>query len=200
VLATILIQPPIGAAVTSTLTETCTETTTATTTSVETITITSTGGDNSSPPTSLPPYPPTNSTTQCINDEDADKMATVFQLLIQNYSDELALAALTTDFVDYSSSVNIIINSGAEGPKNITAPTFSGRQEFMDGQGTQPMIPFEKLQTFHGCDSVSLRWESTRSAQGQKTEVAAIVRPYQPIIPFPENVTNIHSPSSAPAS
>lgn len=77
--------------------------------------------------------------------------------------------------MDYSSAVNIIMNKGAQFPKNITGPTFAGRQAFMDGQGSQPQIPFERLQTFHGCDSVSLRWVTTRSANGQASEVAAIV-------------------------
>lgn len=112
---------------------------------------------------------------KCVTDEDADSIATVFQLLIQEYSDELALAALTEDFVDWSSAVNILMNGGAQFPKNITGPTFAGRQAFMDGQGSQPQIPFTKLNTFHGCDSMSLRWMTERSANGQKTEVAAIV-------------------------
>lgn len=111
----------------------------------------------------------------CLDAEWADKMADVFRALIQEYSDELALAALTEDFVDWASSVNILMNKGAQFPKNITGPTFSGRQSFMQGQGSQPQIPFTKLNTFYGCDSVSMRWMTERSANGQKTEVAAIV-------------------------
>jgi len=68
------------------------------------------------------------------------------------------------------------MNHGAGGPKDLTKPTFAGRQAFMDGQGSQPQIPFTKLQTFHGCNSVSMRWMTERSANGQATEAAQIVR------------------------
>jgi len=39
----------------------------------------------------------------CLQPKDAEEMADVFRALIQEYSDELALAALTEDFVDYAS-------------------------------------------------------------------------------------------------
>ncbi|KAF2726052.1 hypothetical protein K431DRAFT_299166 [Polychaeton citri CBS 116435] len=110
---------------------------------------------------------------ECVSDDDANNIGDIFRQLIQSYSDELALEALTEDFVDYSSSVNIIINGGADAPKNLTEPTFQGRQAFMDGQGAQPEIPFTTLFVKHGCDFVSMRWMSTRSAAGQATEVAA---------------------------
>ena len=75
-------------------------------------------------------------------------VAAIFQELIQDYSDELALAALTRDFVDYSSAVSIIINGGDDEPLDIVAPTFVGRRAFMDAQGSQPKIPFKKLNIF----------------------------------------------------
>jgi len=108
----------------------------------------------------------------CVQESDAKAMADVFQGLIQNYTADLATSALTTDFDDYSSSVNIIINQGGTAPQNLTAPTFSGRQAFMDGQGSQPKIPFTQLNLFYGCDSVSLRWETTASAAGQKGAIS----------------------------
>ena len=106
----------------------------------------------------------------CMSDSDAQDAADIFQELIQNYSDKLAKKTLTKDFKDYSSAVNIIMNSGNEGPKILTEPTFNTRKEFMDGQGSQPEIPFEQLNVFHGCDSVSVRWTTSRSAAGQATE------------------------------
>ena len=112
----------------------------------------------------------------CLSDGDAAKAADIFRALIQEYSDELALDALTEDFVDYASSVNIIMNHGGDAPKSLTAPTFDSRQAFMDGQGSQPQIPFKKLHIFHGCDSVSMRWMTKRSAKGQATESARYVR------------------------
>ncbi|KAK5110205.1 hypothetical protein LTR62_006201 [Meristemomyces frigidus] len=111
---------------------------------------------------------------KCITSQESEELAEVFRLLIQDYSTGLALAALTEDFVDYSSSVNILMNKGAQYPKNITGPTFATRAMFMSGQGSQPKIPFERLNTFYGCDSVSVRWMSTRSGNGQKTEAAMV--------------------------
>lgn len=110
-----------------------------------------------------------------MSDSDAQQAADIFQELIQNYSDELALAALSKDFVDYSSSVAIIINGGDNDPLDITQPVFTGRANFMAGQGSQPEIPFTQLQIFHGCDSVSMRWMTSRSAKGQDSEAARIV-------------------------
>ncbi|KAK5175371.1 uncharacterized protein LTR77_000510 [Saxophila tyrrhenica] len=136
------------------------------------------------PPGSHPGYPGGPSTGAqcpgvqpdgyCLSDEDAEQAADIFRELIQNYSDELALEALTEDFVDWSSAVSIIMNGGDGEPVEIEKPTFVGRQAFMDAQGSQPEIPFKKLQRFHGCNSVSMRWLTRRSANGQPTETARI--------------------------
>jgi hypothetical protein len=48
----------------------------------------------------------------------------------------------------------------------------------MDAQGSQPKIPFKKLNIFHGCNSVSMRWMTKRSAKGQESEVDDIVSPF----------------------
>ncbi|KAK3663333.1 hypothetical protein LTR22_005740 [Elasticomyces elasticus] len=111
---------------------------------------------------------------QCVNEEDSEVIAEVFRQLIQDYSTTMALNALTEDFIDYSSAVNIIMNKGAQYPKNITGPTFASRATFMAGQGSQPKIPFERLNVFYGCDSVAVRWMTTRSGNGQKNESAMI--------------------------
>jgi len=58
------------------------------------------------------PQPP-----KCMSEEDALIVAGNFQQLIQGYTKEMALAALTEDFIDYSSAVSIIINKGAAEPK-----------------------------------------------------------------------------------
>ena len=60
-------------------------------------------------------------------------------------------------------------------PLDITQPVFTGRHNFMAGQGSQPEIPFKQLAVFHGCDSVSMRWLTKRSAKGQETEADRIV-------------------------
>lgn len=105
--------------------------------------------------------------SQCLSQAEGEEAADVFRALIQEYSDELALQYLTEDFVDWSSSVNGIINGGGELPKALDQPTFQGRQAFMDGQGSQPQIPFQKIRIWVGCDFVSMRWSTTDSAAGQ---------------------------------
>jgi hypothetical protein len=112
---------------------------------------------------------------QCLTDEDAAEVASVFQQLIQGYTLELTEEALTEDFVDWSSAVNIIRNRGGEGPNVVNAVTFTSRAEFSANHGKQPNIPFDTLNVFHGCNSTSVRWQTLRSANGQATEQAAIV-------------------------
>ena len=55
----------------------------------------------------------------CMNDKAAQQVATNFKDLIAEYSDELADAALTEDFTDYSDSVTELINSGCQGPQAV---------------------------------------------------------------------------------
>lgn len=51
-------------------------------------------------------------TSNCMSDAAATTVANNFQTLIAAYSDELANATLTEDFVDYSDSVGELINGG----------------------------------------------------------------------------------------
>ena len=106
----------------------------------------------------------------CISEKDAQKAADIFQELIQDYSNKLALEALTPDYEDWSSSVNIIINLVSPEHLPLLGPTFVGRAAFIAGQGTQPHIPFKQLGVVYGCDSVSLRWYTSDSAAGQPTK------------------------------
>lgn len=108
--------------------------------------------------------------TFCLTDEQGDAGAEIFRRLIQDYSDEFALEALTEDFIDYSSAVNIIRNRGNEGPFVVNAISFDGRAAFMAAQGSQPLIPFDTLNTWHGCDFVATRWQTLRSGNGQPNE------------------------------
>ena len=55
----------------------------------------------------------------CLNDKRAQAVANNFQALIANYSDTLANATLTTDFTDYSDSVNTLIDGGCSGPVTV---------------------------------------------------------------------------------
>jgi hypothetical protein len=112
---------------------------------------------------------------QCLTDADAAEVANVFQQLIQGYTLELTEEALTVDFVDWSSAVNIIRNRGGEGPNVVNAVTFTSREQFSANHGKQPNIPFETLNVFHGCNHTSVRWQTLRSGNGQPNEQAAIV-------------------------
>ena len=80
-----------------------------------------------------------------MNRKQAEHVASTFQSLIQGYTIEQAEAALTEDFVDYSSAVSIVINKGAAFPEDITQPIFTSREEFMMGHGKQKPIPVCRL-------------------------------------------------------
>jgi hypothetical protein len=116
----------------------------------------------------------------CLTASQATAGAEIFRQLIRNYTNTLALEALTDDFIDYSSAVNIIRNGGNEGPIPVNGVSFDGRQQFMSAQGSQPQIPFDTLNVFHGCDHVAMRWQTLRSANGQPTEKSRIVSPLHP--------------------
>jgi len=101
----------------------------------------------------------------CMNDKAAQQVATNFKDLIAAYSDELADAALTEDFTDYSDAVTELINSGCQGPMALGQPTFNNLTEFEAGQSAQPPIPFEQLNLWHTCDTVIIRWRSAQTPE-----------------------------------
>jgi len=51
-------------------------------------------------------------TSNCMSDSDAQTVANNFKTLIASYSDSFANQTLTTDFEDYSDSVDELINGG----------------------------------------------------------------------------------------
>ena len=55
-----------------------------------------------------------------MTDDSAQQVATNFATLITSYSDALADASLTVDFVDYSDSVNELINNGCSTPNTVS--------------------------------------------------------------------------------
>lgn len=117
----------------------------------------------------MPPGPHSSSSNNfatrqqpCVDANAAQKVAENFQTLITNYSNASAAAFLAEDFVDYSDGVNTLINNGCpNGPKTLGAPTFTSLEDFQAGQGSQPNIPFEILNVWYGCDSVTMRWRSS---------------------------------------
>ncbi|KAK3707957.1 hypothetical protein LTR37_011809 [Vermiconidia calcicola] len=108
-----------------------------------------------------------NSDSKCLNKASAQQVADNYAELIRAYTDELAEATLTEDFVDYSESVNSLINTCPQGSAAVTLPllqpTFSSLDEFKEGQGQQAPINFEQLDIRHSCDSVTIRWKTTNT-------------------------------------
>jgi hypothetical protein len=113
----------------------------------------------------------------CLDQDAAQQVAENFRTLITNYSDEAAARVLSPDFLDYSDSVNELINNGCpNGPAPLGSPTFSSLQEFQDGQGSQPNIPFEILNVWQGCNFVTMRWVSSAPGTVQpEQQVTGIV-------------------------
>jgi hypothetical protein len=103
----------------------------------------------------------------CLNAQQAQEVATKYGLLISSYTDASADAILTTNFTDYSQSVNTLINSCPQGSAAmhlpLEAPTFTSLQQFKMGQSQQPKINFEQLAIWTSCRSVTIRWRTTNT-------------------------------------
>ena len=110
----------------------------------------------------------------CLSNNDAYQVAHAFQDLINKpFNATLARAALVPGYTDYSDSVAELINKGCNTrPATLTAPTFSYRSAFIQGQSGQKPIPFEILNLWNNCEEVTIRWRS--SAPGT-------VQPEQPV-------------------
>jgi hypothetical protein len=104
----------------------------------------------------------------CLSWDEAQQVATNYGDLIASYTTELANAALSPDFTDYSESVNSLIDDCPQGSAAISlpllAPSFTNRSAFELGQGQQAPINFNQLQMWHSCDTVVVRWETTNTA------------------------------------
>ncbi|KAM0723803.1 hypothetical protein Q7P37_000793 [Cladosporium fusiforme] len=112
----------------------------------------------------------------CLSDNAAQKVADNFKALIATYSDSLADQVLTVDFTDYSDSVNELINGGCDtGLAPLGSATFDSREDFKAGQGAQPAIPFEQLNLWHNCNTVTLRWKSAGPGQEPQQVTGIIV-------------------------
>jgi len=98
----------------------------------------------------------------CMTKKDASRVAGNFRALIHDtFNTTLAKTAMTTDFTDYSDSVNELINNGCpNGPATLGTPTFTSRKAFIAGQSGQPPIGFRILNLWNTCDTVIIRWKS----------------------------------------
>lgn len=130
----------------------------------------------------------------CLTMDQATHVAQTWAGLIANYSDSVALASIVEDFVDYSESVNSLINNCPQGAAAISRPlldpSFTNRSSFMIGQSQQPPLTFNIQQVFRGCGSVSFRWMTNDTAPIPNP------RPVVGIITI-ETRPNVEDPSSA---
>ncbi|KAJ9608991.1 hypothetical protein H2200_006762 [Cladophialophora chaetospira] len=73
-------------------------------------------------------------------------------------------AALSADFKDYSDSILWL----AGYPLGVNNAVFSGRQAFIQGQGSQPAIPtLNTLEIFNTCNKIAWRWVANGIGSGQ---------------------------------
>lgn len=97
-----------------------------------------------------------------LSDAAALKVANNFKGLISAYSTALANSVLTSDVVDYSDSVETLIDGACpDGPVALGTPTFSSLAAFEAGQGKQRNIDFELLNVWHNAKTVTVRWRSS---------------------------------------
>lgn len=94
----------------------------------------------------------------CLTDNDAQTIVSGFVNMLENtmenFNVTLAQTLLADDFTDYSDSINYLKRTP------LGEVSFATKQDFIDGQGTQP--PFPSVQTlgmFHTCNSIAWRWQ-----------------------------------------
>jgi hypothetical protein len=93
--------------------------------------------------------PGESNNTCCLDDSHAYKVAENFGQLISAYTNSAAQAYLTTNFTDYSDSVNELINNGCTGPQALGTATFNSLAAFEAGQGSQPNVTFNILNVWY---------------------------------------------------
>jgi hypothetical protein len=112
----------------------------------------------------------------CMSYDQATVVANNFKTLISDYSNSSADQFLTVDFEDYSDSVTELINSGCTGPQPLGEATFTSREAFKAGQGSQPNIPFDILNMWYACEGpVVIRWRTTVMPGAPETVTGNIV-------------------------
>jgi hypothetical protein len=94
----------------------------------------------------------------CLTDADAETIVSGFVNMLENTMENfnltLAQTLLADDFTDYSDSINYLTRTP------LGEVSFATKQDFIDGQGTQPPFPsVETLNMFHTCNSIAWRWQ-----------------------------------------
>ncbi|KAF2773067.1 hypothetical protein EJ03DRAFT_153050 [Teratosphaeria nubilosa] len=150
--------------------------------------------------------------SSCISDTDAQQVATGYGNLIQLISgwEDIADSLLTTDFTDYSESVNTLIDScptGSDAESEVVpllGASFTSRAAFISGQGQQASINFNQLNIWHSCDTVVFRWESTNTADIPNVRpvvgiISAEVTPAPSGNEYPYQISTVYSEFDAGA-
>lgn len=93
----------------------------------------------------------------CMPTDTANTLATAFQSLVgQTFNETLAKLAVSSDWQDYSDSVIELLNGGCpNGSIALGTPGFTSRAQWITAQETQQPIPFDILQTWPACNSVT---------------------------------------------
>ncbi|EON61138.1 hypothetical protein W97_00349 [Coniosporium apollinis CBS 100218] len=98
----------------------------------------------------------------CVTDREAAALVPRFQELYRFADQAVADEILTDDFHEYSDSVNWIIFNATKPPG---APVHTSKAEFLATwqavqAATGPGEPFEPLNIWHSCHTISFRWIS----------------------------------------
>ena len=92
--------------------------------------------------------------TPCLTSYDANTLSTNFGRIVTTYSEKLANQTLAPNFLDYSESVNSLIDNGGTAPVALLGPTFSSRAQFEALSAQQPSVPFEVKNVWFNCDTM----------------------------------------------
>ncbi|KAK4542144.1 hypothetical protein LTR36_006991 [Oleoguttula mirabilis] len=101
----------------------------------------------------------------CLSEYQANALATNFGKLVSAYSQKLANQTLAPGFIDYSESVNSLMDGGGSAPVALLGETFSSRAAFESASASQPSVPFAVENVWFNCDTITVRWKSAQSPQ-----------------------------------
>lgn len=139
---------------------------------------------------------PQPSRSYCLRTEDAHRIATNYGSLISGFSDTVAKNVLSPEFTMYSTSTqDVIERCNTEKPFTTArlTPLFSGRNEFIRDQGAQAPLPYEQLNLWHSCDTITVRYHFRMSTFGDaSTEQNIVGMTTMRVSPAPENHPSSH--------
>ncbi|KAK3070136.1 hypothetical protein LTR53_010995 [Teratosphaeriaceae sp. CCFEE 6253] len=104
------------------------------------------------------PYCTANTSYNCLSSSDANTLATDFGKLI-----------LTSDFIDYSESINTLKDNGGTSPFSLLGMAFTSRADFEAQSSKQPFVPFQVKNVWYNCNVITVRWLSAQSPQPVST-------------------------------